>query len=61
MRERKSIERAADTTPKAETKPVQLARLQLEVLLDIRDLLIQQDTRPAATYPVSPPPPEVKP
>ena len=36
-----------------------LVGCQLEVLLDIRDLLLAQDIRPAATFPASPPPPEV--
>lgn len=69
MRSRKEIEEDAhkalatvkdnhfvlDYTPERK-----LAHLQLEALLDIRDLLAQQDTRPAVTYPESPPPPEVK-
>lgn len=68
MRSRKEIEESAikavvkekDYHLVAEFRDeVGLLNLCLEVLLDIRDAVSAQDTRPAVTHPKSPPPPEV--
>lgn len=60
MRTKEAILDAANQPYLANERASQLLPLVLELLLDIRQLLMQQDTRPAVTYPKSPPPPEVK-
>lgn len=56
MRSREDIEADLGT----DTGRMEAVWVLLEVLLDVRDLLLEQKQGPVVTHPVSPPPPEVK-
>ena len=59
MRDRKYLEKSYQRTFFEDPHERSRRQLELEVLLDIRELLSVQDDRPAVTHPKSPPPPEV--